>query len=213
MSINHRTFRKTARVIIPGSMALPPFFLLAGLLVGVMSMRWGVFQRAGQHPEVVNAADGSAQLRPMPVNSAPLSFSLDPTIYLPIVFRPVQDLKSLVTEITVTLPQPLSAASSNWCTWSWCTVSPRLYHEPLVDGRTLVGWTDSSGDGHVSVVGSAGSLEQTYDFQALSVRGLAAHIPMAGLRCSCMILAPIRCGSPSVKRTGVRSGRPISTAA
>ena len=175
MSINHRTFRKTVRVIIPSSMALPHLFLLAGLLVGVMSMLWGVFQRAGQHPEVVSAADGSAQLRPMPVNSAPLSFSLDPTIYLPIVFRPVQDIKSLVTEITVTLPHPLSAASSNWCTWSWCTVSPRLYHEPLVDGRTLVGWTDSSGDGHVSVVGSAGSLEQTYDFQALSVRGLAAH--------------------------------------
>lgn len=37
MSINHRPFRKTVRVIIPSSMALPHLFLLAGLLVGVIN--------------------------------------------------------------------------------------------------------------------------------------------------------------------------------
>ena len=49
-----------------------------------------------------------------------------------------------------------------------------MYHEPTSDGRTLVGWTDSGGDGHVSLIGSAG-LDQTFDFAALSVRGLVAH--------------------------------------
>lgn len=108
-------------------------------------------------------------------STTPLSFTASFTGYLPIVFKPVTDLKSLVTEVTVTLPHPLAAASGNWCTWGWCTVSPRLYHEPLNDGRTLVGWTDASDNGHVSVIGSGGSIEQTFDFPAQSVRGMAAH--------------------------------------
>ena len=52
---------------------------------------------------------------------------------------------------------------------------PRLYQEPLNDGRTLVGWTDSNGNGHVSVLGTAGSLDQPFDFQAQALRGLVAH--------------------------------------
>jgi hypothetical protein len=88
---------------------------------------------------------------------------------------PTPNLKSLVTEVTLTLPQPLAATSGNWCTWGGCSLSPRLYHEPLSDGRTLVGWTDSSGNGHVSIIGNSGSLDQTYDFPALSVRGMVAH--------------------------------------
>ncbi len=102
-------------------------------------------------------------------------YNISFTAYLPIVFKPAVNLKSLVIEVTVTLPHPLAPASGNWCTWGGCTVSPRLYHEPLNDGRTLVGWTDASNDGHVSVISSGGSIEQTFDFPAQSVRGMTAH--------------------------------------
>ena len=76
--------------------------------------------------------------------------------------------------MTVTLPHPLAATAHSRCTWSGCFLSPRLYHEPLADGRTLVGWTDSSGDGHISIISSA-AIERTFDYQAQSVRGLVAH--------------------------------------
>jgi hypothetical protein len=39
----------------------------------------------------------------------------------------------------------------------------------------LVGWTDSSDNGHVSIISNSGGLDQTYDFPARSVRGLVAH--------------------------------------
>jgi hypothetical protein len=97
------------------------------------------------------------------------------TTSLPLVFKPVTDLKSLVTKVAITLPQPLAARGFNWCTWEWCTLSPRLYHEPLGDGRFLVGWTDASDNGHVSILSSSGSLERTFDLPARSVRGMVAH--------------------------------------
>jgi hypothetical protein len=97
------------------------------------------------------------------------------TTSLPLVFKPVTDLKSQVTKIPVTLPQPLGGMVQNWCTWGWCSISPRLYHEPLDEGRSLVGWTDSSGDGHVSLLSSSGSIDQTYNYPDRSVRGLVAH--------------------------------------
>lgn len=95
-------------------------------------------------------------------------------IYLPaVVYDPT--IKSFVTELTVTLPQPLEPSIASWCTWSYCSISPRLYHEPLSDGRTMIGWTDSSYNGHVSVIGLSGGLDQTYDFPARSIHGLVAH--------------------------------------
>lgn len=84
-------------------------------------------------------------------------------------------LKNLVTQATIPLPQPLAGMQSSWCTWEWCSISPRLYHAPLNDGRTWVGWTDNSGNGHVSLIGTSATLEQTYDFAARSLRGLVAH--------------------------------------
>ena len=96
-------------------------------------------------------------------------------IYLPVILRPGTTLKGWVTQITITLPHPLEGPVSSWCTWGWCTISPRLYQEPLDDGRTLVGWTDSSGSGHVSILNSSGSLAQTFDFPSRSVHGLVAH--------------------------------------
>lgn len=82
-------------------------------------------------------------------------------------------LKDRITEVTVALPQPLEEKAGNWCTWGGCSISPRLYHEPLADDRTLVGWTDSAGNGHVSVISD--TIEHTFDFSAQSIRGLVAH--------------------------------------
>jgi hypothetical protein len=97
-----------------------------------------------------------------------------PTTTATPTLTPVPSLKSRVSKVTVTLPQSL-ATSPNWCTWGWCTLSPRLYHEPLSDGRTMVGWTDASGNGHISIIGQAGGLDQTYNLTGRSVRGLVTH--------------------------------------
>src|ERR1700722_5469040 len=65
-----------------------------------------------------------------------------------------------ITATTITLPAALEGATFNFCTWGFCTgFSPRLYQAPMVDGRTLVGWTDSAGNGHVSRVNGA-TIEQ-----------------------------------------------------
>jgi hypothetical protein len=87
---------------------------------------------------------------------------------------PAPSLKSMVTKFTLTLPQPL-AISYNWCTWGGCTLSPRLYHEPLNDGRTMVGWTDKDGNGHVGIIDQSGQYDPTHVFSGRSVRGLVAH--------------------------------------
>jgi hypothetical protein len=109
-----------------------------------------------------------------PDSRAFISFTGPFTTHLPVVFKPAINLKRLITKATVTLPHPLATESGNWCIWGGCTLSPRLYHEPLNDGRTLVGWTDSSGNGYVSLI-SNGSLQQTVEFQAQSVRGMVVH--------------------------------------
>jgi hypothetical protein len=79
-----------------------------------------------------------------------------------------------ITTTTITLPEALEGATGNFCTWSFCTISPRLYQAPMADGRTLIGWTDATGNGHVSRVNGA-TIEQTFDFAATPVRGLVVH--------------------------------------
>jgi hypothetical protein len=79
-----------------------------------------------------------------------------------------------VNTTTLTLPANLEPNRSNWCTWGSCSLSPRLYHAPLADGRTLVGWTDASLTGHVSVVSGA-SITTTFNFAGKPVRGLVGH--------------------------------------
>ena len=74
----------------------------------------------------------------------------------------------------LTLPQSLEASSSSWCTWTSCSIGPRLYLAPRSDGSFLVGWTDNFGNGHVSTV-SGSSIIATYDFTGSRVRGLVAH--------------------------------------
>lgn len=127
--------------------------------------------------ELVTSYDGMSLLAsdaPGPVSQVSLSSTSSFTYYLPLIMWPPLTLKSLTTQTDLTLPGSLVSASSSFCVWDWCSISPRLYHEPLIDGRTLVGWTDNGGDGHVSVVGNSG-IEQTFDFAARSLRGLVAH--------------------------------------
>lgn len=96
------------------------------------------------------------------------------TTYLPMIKREARTLAEYLTLTTLALPQPLADATSSWCTWDGCVLGPRLYHAPLLDGRTLVGWTDSNGTGHVSLISGA-SIQHTYNYAAKSLRGLVAH--------------------------------------
>lgn len=82
-------------------------------------------------------------------------------------------LRERITTTSVTLPAALEPSVSSFHLWTQHTLGPRLYHEPLADGRTLVGWTDAAMNGHVSIVGTA--VQTTFDFPAEPVRGLAAH--------------------------------------
>ena len=179
MSVATRSFLKHMAVLFP-IRKRTSLILAASVLALAILILWGMLRQAGAQAGTLRAADSSTQSNLLPMNPATfypdpsLDFTSSFTIHLPIVFGPAASLKSLVTQVTVSLPHPLMAASGNWCTWGYCTLGPRLYHEPLSDSRTLVGWTDSSGDGHVSVIGNAG-LEQTFDFPARSVRGLVAH--------------------------------------
>ena len=88
---------------------------------------------------------------------------------------PAGPLQSRVTTTAVQLPHALEGGSVSWCTWGQCYLGPRLYPAPRADGSLLIGWTDSSGDGHVSVV-SGGAITTTYDFPDHKLRGLVAHV-------------------------------------
>jgi len=83
-------------------------------------------------------------------------------------------IESRIMTSTLTLPQSLEANSSSWCTWTYCTIGPRLYLATRLDGNHLVGWTDNFGNGHVSVV-SGSSISSTHNFTGSRVRGLVAH--------------------------------------
>jgi hypothetical protein len=83
-------------------------------------------------------------------------------------------LESRISTLTLTLPQSLEANSSSWCTWTSCSIGPRLYLAPRSDGTFLVGWTDNFGNGHVSAV-SGSSISATHNFPGSRVRGLVAH--------------------------------------
>jgi len=87
---------------------------------------------------------------------------------------PPPSLKSKVSKVTLTLPTTLTTSTS-WCTWGWCTLSPRLYQEPLKDGRTMIGWTDKNGVGHIGILSQSAAFDQTFSYTNRSVRGLVAH--------------------------------------
>ena len=83
-------------------------------------------------------------------------------------------IESRISAWTLTLPQSLEANSSSWCTWTSCSIGPRLYLAPRSDGSFLVGWTDNYDNGHVSTV-SKSSISATHNFAGSRVRGLVAH--------------------------------------
>jgi len=83
-------------------------------------------------------------------------------------------IESRIITSALTLPQSLEANSSSWCTWTYCTIGPRLYLAPRSDGSFLVGWTDNFGTGHVSTV-TGSSIGSTQNFAGSRVRGLVVH--------------------------------------
>jgi hypothetical protein len=175
MSIANRSFHKYPIIVLFSRRHLSRSCYLGGLLTLIMLMLGGLPQLADGRTENWDVADGDPSSVAVLYFSEPASLTSSFAIYLPVVSKPGTNLKSLVTKITLTLPQPLAATSGNWCTWGSCSLTPRLYHEPLSTGHTLVGWTDSSGNGHVSIVSDSGGLDQTYDFPARSVRGMVTH--------------------------------------
>lgn len=205
MSIANQSFHQYVIVLLSSRWHCSRSCLLAGVLGSVMLLLGGVPQQAEGRPGKWNGADGSPSIHlPVSYDtpdlqmatksggdiqvsagdpsrhtvlyfSKPLSLTSAFAIYLPIVSKLGTNLKSLVNKTSLTLPQPLAAATGNWCTWGSCSLSPRLYHEPLSNGHTLVGWTDSSDNGHVSIVSDGGGLDQTFDFPARSVRGMVTH--------------------------------------
>jgi hypothetical protein len=155
-----------ARVVVTSMVIVLSLLCLLFFITQPLSV-WGV--GASSQPIGMLAAHGE------PIDSnAPLSFTASFTAYLPIIRVPPLGLKQLVTHVTITLPLPLQAGQSSFCTWDWCTLSPRLYHEPLDDSRTLLGWTDASGNGHISII-TGTTITQLAHFTSQSVRGLVAH--------------------------------------
>jgi hypothetical protein len=96
------------------------------------------------------------------------------TTFMPVIIKAPVNLYSLISKTDLSLPHPLEGMGGNWCTWSYCTLSPRLYQEPLDADQTLVGWTDSSGNGHVSLINQT-NITRTDNFAGLSVHGLVVH--------------------------------------
>ena len=147
------------------------FIALCLLAVAMMSLLW----QPAPHAVWAAPSAGPSIKQPLgwrnPINA---SSAITRYLYLPIIQGGVAGLKGRVAQFVITLPQPLEAGIGSFCTWGWCTIGPRLFHEPLANGSTLVGWTDASSNGHVSLVNN-GSLTQTYNFAAQYVRGLTAH--------------------------------------
>jgi hypothetical protein len=83
-------------------------------------------------------------------------------------------IESRIATTTLSLPQLLEGYTSSRCTWDPCSLGPRLYLAPRVNGSFLVGWTDNSGNGHVSVV-SGSAITATHTFSGRKIRGLVAH--------------------------------------
>ena len=79
-----------------------------------------------------------------------------------------------ISTTTLSLPQALEDGLGSWCTWGFCDFTPRLYLALRDDGSFLAGWTDTSGNGHVSVI-SNGSITATHNYNGTYLRGLVTH--------------------------------------
>jgi len=83
-------------------------------------------------------------------------------------------IKERISVIAYKLPQSLAPLASSYGTNGSCTLGPRLYLAVLADQGKLLGWTDSSGTGHVSLLSGA-SVTALAEFASKQVRGLVAH--------------------------------------
>ena len=152
------------------------FVFVVGLPIFLILFVWGLFAEN----IIVSAEFGVEESgvveaeRPFSPSSFSLAATEHLTSYLPIVMNP-PTMKGFVSQYTLNLPEPLSGMQGSWCTWSGCAITPRLYHAPLDDGRTLVGWTDDDGDGHITIVSTSGTIQTTFNYNGRSLRGLVAH--------------------------------------
>lgn len=94
-------------------------------------------------------------------------------LYLPLVLKPLTSLAGQISVVTLDLPTPLAGATGSWCTWGGCSIGPRLYHAPLPDDSTLIGWTDQQGHGHITQLSA--NTTQDWLFPNQEIRGLTAH--------------------------------------
>jgi hypothetical protein len=85
-----------------------------------------------------------------------------------------QTIASRISTASYTLPQKLESASSSYCVQGSCTIGPRLYLAPRTDQVSLLGWTDSSGTGHVSVLNGT-SISTLVSYPSAKIKGLVVH--------------------------------------
>ncbi|WP_257386787.1 hypothetical protein [Tahibacter caeni] len=79
-----------------------------------------------------------------------------------------------ITTVTLTLPATLADTAPSACLGGYCRIGPRLYLAPRSDGSHWLGWTDSGGNGHVSLLAN-GAIAGTFDYAGEEARGLVAH--------------------------------------
>lgn len=79
-----------------------------------------------------------------------------------------------VTVTPISIPHNLEGNTGSWGTWGSTSIGPRLYLVPRPDGTLLLGWTDSSGTGRISLLSGA-SATPFDSFSGLKLKGLFAH--------------------------------------
>lgn len=79
-----------------------------------------------------------------------------------------------ISTVTLTLPTTVANTTPSYCLGGYCSIGPRLYLAPRSDGSHWLGWTDSLGNGHASLLAN-GAIASTFDYAGEEVRGLVAH--------------------------------------
>jgi len=79
-----------------------------------------------------------------------------------------------ISTVTLTLPATVANTTPSYCLGGYCSIGPRLYLAPRSDGNYWLGWTDSLGNGHASLLAN-GAIASTFDYAGEEVRGLVAH--------------------------------------
>lgn len=83
-------------------------------------------------------------------------------------------LSKHITRHVINVEHPIGPAFKSWCTFEGCSMSPRIYHDHLPDGRLGVAY--SGRDGHGYFLRIRGSIvEQVLRFDRRQVWGLGAH--------------------------------------